>query len=206
MQAVDTKITAKDEKQKAILGAAFDAFSQYGFRRTSMEDIARGAGMSRAALYLHYRNKEDIFRSLSSVYYDDVIERVGAVLSDGGAPKDVLLRAFGEQTGGEAMRAFLESPHGQELVDTKHAVAADINQAGEARLAAVYAAWLSDAVAAGRINPAALGGEAAEFAHGFAQTMMAALHGQKFSSPDFDSYQQSVGRLARAFGIALQAR
>ena len=32
-----------DTRQKAILTSAFQAFSAYGFRKTSMDDIARGA-------------------------------------------------------------------------------------------------------------------------------------------------------------------
>ena len=57
------------DRQDAILDAAFHAFATYGYRRTAMDDIARGAGMSRTALYLHYRNKEDIFRSLALRYF-----------------------------------------------------------------------------------------------------------------------------------------
>ncbi|MEM7319164.1 MAG: TetR family transcriptional regulator, partial [Pseudomonadota bacterium] len=32
----------EDPKQKAILEAAWTAFATYGFRKTSMDDIARG--------------------------------------------------------------------------------------------------------------------------------------------------------------------
>ena len=48
-----------------ILGAAFTLFGRYGFKRASMEDIASEAGLSRTALYLQFRNKEEIFRELA---------------------------------------------------------------------------------------------------------------------------------------------
>ena len=68
------------DRQDAILDAAFGAFATYGYRRTSMDDIARGAGLSRTALYLHYRNKEDIFRSLAARYFDEALRDMTAAL------------------------------------------------------------------------------------------------------------------------------
>ena len=56
--------------RERILGAAFVRFARYGFRRTSMEDIAGEAGVSRAALYLQFRNKEEIFKSLAQDLQD----------------------------------------------------------------------------------------------------------------------------------------
>ena len=37
-----------------------------------MNDIARGAGLSRTALYPDFRNKEDIYRKLVQFYYLEV--------------------------------------------------------------------------------------------------------------------------------------
>ena len=56
---------AKDKKRDAILNAAFNQFSHYSFRKTSMEDIAKAAGISRASIYSYFQNKDDIFRSVS---------------------------------------------------------------------------------------------------------------------------------------------
>ena len=46
-------------KREAIFTAAFTQFSRYGFRRTSMEDIAKEMGISRASLYSYFKNKEE---------------------------------------------------------------------------------------------------------------------------------------------------
>jgi AcrR family transcriptional regulator len=53
-----------DEKKQHIMTAAAEVFTRYGFKKASMQDIADAAMMSRAALYLHFRNKDDLFRSL----------------------------------------------------------------------------------------------------------------------------------------------
>ena len=37
-------------------------FARFGFRKTSMEDVARAAGVSRQGLYLLFTNKEELFR------------------------------------------------------------------------------------------------------------------------------------------------
>ncbi|MGV6850019.1 MAG: TetR/AcrR family transcriptional regulator, partial [Marinibacterium sp.] len=108
---------APDSKQKAILNAAWDAFAAYGFRKTSMDDIAHGAGMSRPALYLRYRNKEDILRSLVQGYYDRAASDVAAALAGTGPVADRLNRAFLAQ-GGPLAEVMLTSPHGMELMDS----------------------------------------------------------------------------------------
>lgn len=144
-----------EPRQAAILTAAFEAFRQYGFRRSSMEDIARAAGMSRAALYLHYRNKEDIFRSLVQHYFDWAVAAVEHALAGEGPPEPALTAAFQAQ-GGTVVEALMSSPHGAEFIDTKSTFSAEVVAAGEAALVAVYADWLRRQVAAGTVTLEAL--------------------------------------------------
>ena len=190
MAATDT-----DPKQQAILASAWRAFATYGFRKTSMQDIARGADMSRPALYLHYRNKEDIYRHLVQRHYDDAVEAVEAALAAPGPVPDRLAAAFAAQ-GGAAVEAMLTSPHGMELLDAGHATAAEIVQQGEARLVAVYAAWLERAARDGRVR---LTGPAEELA----ATIAAALKGIKTAAPDYPAYRAQVAQLAALVGAGL---
>jgi len=37
-------------------------FARFGYRKTSMDDVARAAGVSRQGLYLSFANKEELFR------------------------------------------------------------------------------------------------------------------------------------------------
>lgn len=192
---------AQDPRRLAILKAAFEAFSSYGFRRTAMEDIARAAGMSRAALYLHYRNKEDIFRSLTQFYYDDAAAQVQQVLAQDLPVDQALAQAFAAQAG-QIFEALLASPHGEELLDTKYASSADIAQAGEARLVTVYAAWLREQSAAGRISLDVAQGDA----EALAATMLAALHGLKTPRPTPAAYRAAAALLAGVFARSLLPR
>lgn len=189
------KDATEPTKQQQILQAAGQAFATYGFRKTSMDDIARGAGMSRPAVYLHYRNKEDIFRSLVQHYYDTAAEAVAAALQSDASAPDVLCVAFDAQVG-EAIEMLLASPHGMELLDTGAATAPDIKAAGDARLRDLYSGWLQREDAAGRI---ALTGAPDTVAG----TIGAAIKGIKTEATDFGTVKEQLAALAQLIGQGL---
>lgn len=49
-------------RRAAILEAATGVFLRYGFKKTSMDDLARAAGLSRQGLYLHFATKDALFK------------------------------------------------------------------------------------------------------------------------------------------------
>ncbi|MES3023947.1 MAG: TetR/AcrR family transcriptional regulator [Pseudomonadota bacterium] len=57
-QALDTG----DARRDAILQGALGVFLRYGFKKTSMDDLARAVDLSRQGLYLHFPNKEALFK------------------------------------------------------------------------------------------------------------------------------------------------
>jgi AcrR family transcriptional regulator len=52
----------QESRQYAVLDAAVSVFARFGYRKTSMEDVARAANVSRQGLYLSFANKEELFR------------------------------------------------------------------------------------------------------------------------------------------------
>ncbi len=50
-----------EEKRILILDAAVELFTEQGFSSTSMDQIARQAGVSKQTVYSHFGNKEDLF-------------------------------------------------------------------------------------------------------------------------------------------------
>lgn len=56
----------KDKKKvrRSIVEAASSIFSRYGYRKTSMDDIAKAFGMGKASLYYYFKGKEDIFEAV----------------------------------------------------------------------------------------------------------------------------------------------
>ncbi len=57
-----TEVGTSVNRQEALLEAAVGVFARYGFRKTSMDEVARAAGVSRQGLYLHFTDKEALFR------------------------------------------------------------------------------------------------------------------------------------------------
>ncbi|MFT4088831.1 MAG: TetR/AcrR family transcriptional regulator [Gordonia sp. (in: high G+C Gram-positive bacteria)] len=51
--------------KERLLAAATEAFAERGFHGTTTRDIARAAGMSPAAVYVHYPSKEDLLYQLT---------------------------------------------------------------------------------------------------------------------------------------------
>lgn len=180
---------SEDPKQNAILTSAWDAFANYGFRKTSMDDIARGAGMSRPALYLYYKNKEAIFRSLSQNYYDLAARNVAQALAGQGSIEKVLTAAFLAQYD-ETVEVMMSSPHGAELMDTGFKACADIAETGERQFAILYADWLKAQAQAGQIRP---DGDMMQIA----LSMTGALKGLKMTASDYREFQGRVRILSR---------
>jgi AcrR family transcriptional regulator len=52
-----------DDKRGRLLEAALATFVRFGYRKTSMDEVARAANVSRQTLYLHFATKEDLFRA-----------------------------------------------------------------------------------------------------------------------------------------------
>jgi AcrR family transcriptional regulator len=189
-----------DDKARTILTAAFECFLQYGVRRTAMQDIADRAGMSRAALYLHYKNKDDIFHALMQGYYQAATSVVADTLAMHDDPVEALCAAFAAQVGDAAER-MMDSPHAEELLSAKMVGAVEITRAGEARLAAAYAAWLRDGVARGRLSRDAVGPDPEVTA----AVMLASVLGLKQAGLNGAGYAAARDRLAVMFGTGLRA-
>ncbi|TIS56197.1 MAG: TetR/AcrR family transcriptional regulator [Mesorhizobium sp.] len=114
-------ITA-DPKRARILEGAMKVFLAYGFARTTMDDIARAAEMSRPALYLLFKNKTDIFRAIALMLLGRSVEQAKTELESKGAFAERMMRAV-DAALISMMGVVHASPHGAELLDMKSSVA-----------------------------------------------------------------------------------
>lgn len=55
------------ETEQKLINAAIEIFGRYGFRRTTMGDVAKAAGLSRQTLYACYSNKEKLLAAAIQV-------------------------------------------------------------------------------------------------------------------------------------------
>jgi len=54
----------KDARPEEIISAALEVFADRGFAATTLEDIARKAGVTKGTIYLYFENKEALFKAL----------------------------------------------------------------------------------------------------------------------------------------------
>jgi AcrR family transcriptional regulator len=71
-----------------VLAAALGVFGRYGFRKTSMEDVARAAGISRQGLYLHFASKAALFRAAVGQELDTALDEAFLRLNEEGVGLD----------------------------------------------------------------------------------------------------------------------
>lgn len=84
----------KDEREAQVIAAAAAVFLRYGYKRTTMGDLAEAAGLSRPALYLRFCNKERIFEGVCRTFAAGILEeiRTGAAALE--TPQEKLRLAF----------------------------------------------------------------------------------------------------------------
>lgn len=114
-----------DPKRIRILEGAMKVFLAYGFSRTTMDDIARAAEVSRPALYLLFKNKTDIYRAIGSCLLCNSMRDARRALTAEAPFAERLTDALDKAC--FRLMAMIEgSPHGEELLDVNNSLAADL--------------------------------------------------------------------------------
>lgn len=106
-------------RRKAIIDAALECFLQYGFAKTSLDDIAKRAGLSRPLLYLLFKNKEELFVAALRLLYQAEIDNARPVLALPLSKKEQLIQIYEELLVKPWMRIF-KSPSGKDFIEHCH--------------------------------------------------------------------------------------
>jgi len=86
----ERKVREKERRRQQIIVAAKRVFSEKGFNKATMEDIAKEAELSPGTLYLYFKNKEELYASLSLRILQYLHIRVDHVLKETGEPRQKL--------------------------------------------------------------------------------------------------------------------
>ncbi|MFG2653100.1 TetR/AcrR family transcriptional regulator [Streptomyces sp. NPDC048436] len=78
---------------RRLLIAAVEAFAERGYHATTTRDIAGRAGMSPAALYIHYKTKEELLLRISRIGHDKALHILRAAADGPGTAADRLTDA-----------------------------------------------------------------------------------------------------------------
>ena len=89
-------MASKEERRQELVEIARDVFLRFGFRKTTLDDLANAMGMTKSSLYHYFESKEEWFRAAVWSIQDENIEVWADVL-------------FGSDTLLESLHGMLES-------------------------------------------------------------------------------------------------
>jgi AcrR family transcriptional regulator len=183
-------------QREAILKAATATFLRYGFKKTSMDDVAQAAGVSRQGLYLYFDTKDLLFREALQYLVSHMISTARSVAEDGNLSlRDRLLGVF-EAVHGSAFQSA--SPeHAFELLQSAQSADGALLVQLDRDLMGIVAALLAEADAADRWEEA--GVTVAELSE---QLLMSAK-GIKASVDTLAAYRE---RMLTAIRIVMRSR
>lgn len=83
-------VVIKEEVRTHIVGVARRIFTRYGFRKTTMEEIAGSAQMGKSSVYYYFKSKEEIFRAVVELEARLLKERLSRIISKNNTPPERL--------------------------------------------------------------------------------------------------------------------
>jgi AcrR family transcriptional regulator len=86
MNVKTRKAEQSEATRTALLGAGRALFAERGYRHTSTQEVVARAGVTRGALYHHFRDKADLFAGVFEEMSEEIIRRVGKAASKAGPP------------------------------------------------------------------------------------------------------------------------
>jgi AcrR family transcriptional regulator len=132
--------------QDRILDAALSVFRRHGFRRSSIEQAAEAAGLTRQALYHHFSSKEALFRAVVERLYESALaaEIAAAKAAEArGADLAGIVLAEISARFRYLLSSLDGSPHVEELFSEHLAQARDLYQSYAGRFAGEIATTIA---------------------------------------------------------------
>ena len=80
MNAPPRRRLTAEERRTGILDSALAVFSESGYHASSIDDIAREAGVSKALIYEHFASKQELYADLIARNARELTQRIGAAL------------------------------------------------------------------------------------------------------------------------------
>jgi AcrR family transcriptional regulator len=85
-----------EARRQAILEAALAVFVAQGFAAAKLDEVAEQAGVAKGTIYLHFKDKQDLFEQVVRAAVAPVIERLEALAMMPDVPADMVLKGLYE--------------------------------------------------------------------------------------------------------------
>lgn len=189
---------AEDPKRQRVLEGAMKVVLAYGYHRTTMDDIARAAEMSRPALYLLFRNKADIYRACARRMFDLSSRRMGEILEEDSTLGEHLFKAI-DLMMIQMMQEIATSPHGAELLDLKSELCGGMVEDWHGTLSVLFARAIGRDAARQGVDLEARGLSAVVLA----ELLIDGLEGMKMRTQDAEAQRKATRQLVRVIELSL---
>lgn len=183
---MSTQEPAALDRRVGVLASALTSFARFGYRKTSMDEIARAAHISRPGLYFLFDSKEDLFRAaVAQALEEDVVE-VELIMAQTERPlRDRLLQSFDRWAG----RYIGPMAHDiTAVIDDNPALLGDLTTSYPRRFAKCIASAIADADALSDVDA-------------LTQTLISVSIGIKHQVTEREEYRE---RLAAAVNLLLR--
>ncbi|MBL8720300.1 MAG: TetR/AcrR family transcriptional regulator [Myxococcales bacterium] len=117
--------TRAEDKRRRILAAATVLFSRYGFKRTSIDLLAREADVAKPTVYVYFEDKEAIFRAVVEAVCAELLAAATAA-AEADEPLEARLTGMLSAKFTRYFELVNASPHAEELVDSQGRLGAEI--------------------------------------------------------------------------------
>ncbi len=84
----------KDARPEELIAAALELFAEQGFASTSLRDVGKKAGVSKATVYLYFKNKEDLLRAAVQRSVVPILDFADDYEIDTDAPASTMIRVL----------------------------------------------------------------------------------------------------------------
>ena len=109
--AAATGTTPRTDTRSRAQKVALELFAEQGYEKTSLREIAERLGVTKAALYYHFKSKEDIVHSLTDDYFaeiDDLLDWAKEQPRNDQTQRAILERYVGIVMAGSEVFRFME--------------------------------------------------------------------------------------------------
>src|SRR5579884_3269032 len=65
----------REARAERILDAASELVLRWGYKKTTIDDIAKQAGVAKGTIYLHWKTREELFLALLTREYISIAEK-----------------------------------------------------------------------------------------------------------------------------------
>jgi AcrR family transcriptional regulator len=115
-------------RRRLILDAARDCFLKFGYAKTSFEDIAKQAAISRPLIYRKFKSKEEIFAAVLEDIFETTYRAAEHVLAEPGSKREKLMSLYEALLLDPWKELIVEAPMGAEFYEACSRVTPDIDE------------------------------------------------------------------------------